>query len=433
MGNFNTFQLILLGAFVALAAVGIFVFAFFAGTGGESYNRVVIWGTMDRQTMERFLSPLKADNRALQDVAYIEKNPETYNAELVEALAAGRGPDLFMLPHEDIARHEDKIIPIPFGSYSERDFKDTFIEQGELYLVNDGILGLPFMVDPLVMYWNRDIFSQEGLAQPPRFWDEFFTLSERLTERDQTNNITRATVAFGEYSNVNNAKELISALLMQSGTPLTQRNQEGEIQIVLRDRFDFTTPPAEAALRFYTEFSNPIKTVYSWNRSFSSAREEFLSGDLAIYFGFASEVLEIQDLNPNLNFDIAAFPQSRDSGDILTFGHMTAFAIPSQSSNVQGAFRTAQALTSASALDNLSNLNGLPPVRRDLLVDIPSDAYRTITFSSALIARGWFDPERNESNVVFRDMIESITSGRERISAAAAIADNQLENLLGDR
>ena len=58
---------------------------------------------------------------------------------------------------------------------SERDFKNTYIEEGELYLAANGILGLPITVDPMVMYWNRDIFSSAAIAAPPSYWDEFLT------------------------------------------------------------------------------------------------------------------------------------------------------------------------------------------------------------------------------------------------------------------
>ncbi len=60
---------------------------------------------------------------------------------------------------------------------------------------------------------------------------------------------------------------------------------------------------------FYTRFARPDNTLYSWNRSFSSDRDRFVSGDLALYFGYGSEGKELERLNPNLNFDIAEVPQ----------------------------------------------------------------------------------------------------------------------------
>ena len=78
------------------------------------------------------------------------------------------------MAQDGIVRNQDKIIEIPYDTISGRDFKNTFIEEGEMYLTENGVLGLPFTIDPMVMYWNRDIFQSVGIANPPEFWDELF-------------------------------------------------------------------------------------------------------------------------------------------------------------------------------------------------------------------------------------------------------------------
>ncbi len=424
--------MVILGVFVFLAAAGVFVFATFSNFGDKSFNKVIIWGTIQNNTMNSYISELKRENSGLKDVEYVEKDKRMYVEEIVEALAAGTGPDLFMLPHESLLRQQDKIVLIPYDAYSEREFKDTFIEEGELFLSDEGIYALPFLVDPLIMYWNRDLFAKEGLSSPPRFWDELFTLSETLTKRDQAGNIVQSTVAFGEYRNVTNAKEILTALLMQSGTPITSRDGD-KVLSRLTEKFDFVTPPTVAALRFYTEFSNPVKSVYSWNRGLQSSRQEFLAGDLAIYFGFASELQDIRELNPNLNFDIAEFPQSRDALKKLTYGKMTGLAISKQSLNKQGALQTAIALTGASGLSLFTESTNLPPVRRDLLRSIPSDSYNGLTYVSAVFSNAWLDPNVKETDLLFKEMVESVTSGKENLSSAVGIADKEMENLLRSR
>lgn len=432
MDKTNTFQMVVLAVFIVLAALGVFFFATFNGAGEKSFERVIIWGTIDNTVMNPFIRDIKLDRPALNDVVYVQKNERTYTDDIVNALAAGVGPDLFMLPHSFLLKQEDKITPIPYDSFSEREFKDTFLEEGELFLNEEGILALPFIIDPLIMYWNRDLFSKEGISSPPKFWDELLTLSPVLTKKDNVGNIIESTVAFGEYRNVTNAKEILSAIFMQSGTPITSRGTD-RVHSDLTGQFGYVTVPAEAALRFYTEFSNPIKTVYSWNRGLQSSRQEFLSGDLAIYFGFASELQDIRELNPNLNFDIAEFPQSRDSGKKITYGNMTGLAISKQSTNKQGAFLTATALIESESISLLSSATNLPPVRRDLLLNVPTDSYGGLVYVSAVISKAWLDPEAEETDLIFKDMVESVTSGIEDLSSAVGIADKRMENLLRSR
>ncbi len=44
----------------------------------------------------------------------------------------------------------------------------------------------------------------------------------------------------------------------------------------------------------------------------SDSKNMFLAGDLALYFGFASELDDLKNKNPNLNFDVTLFPQTGD-------------------------------------------------------------------------------------------------------------------------
>ena len=57
-----------------------------------------------------------------------------------------------MLPQDLIVKHEDKVFLIPPASLSERMFMDTFIEGSELYVTKNGAIGLPFTIDPMVLY-----------------------------------------------------------------------------------------------------------------------------------------------------------------------------------------------------------------------------------------------------------------------------------------
>ena len=61
----------------------------------------------------------------------------------------------------------------------------------------------------------------------------------------------------------------------------------------------------ETALLFYTDFTNPSKTSYSWNAALPQSFDAFTSGELAAYLGYASEYNSIISRNPNLRFKSA--------------------------------------------------------------------------------------------------------------------------------
>lgn len=423
------FQIIIIGVFIFFIIAGVIAFATFRGGDRENMETVTIWGTLPARDFSDLLTTLRTDLGVELSANYHELRREEFDRELVEALASGAGPDMILLPQDLILRHQDKVFAISFESLSERDFKDRFIEEGELYLTGGGIIGLPFNVDPLVMYWNRTMFANAGLAQPPQYWDEFFAITQRLTERDERGNIIKSAVALGEFVNVSNAKELLTTLFMQAGTPIVVKGTN-HLDAVLSERFGMPEIPAESALRFYTEFADPVKVVYSWNRSLPGSQNVFLSGNLGIYFGFASELFELQEQNPNLNFDVAPMPQARGADAQKTFGAMNALAVLKRSPRVASAIRALGILTDAQTLAVLEAQTGLPPVRRDLLSIEQTDAFRSVFYDAAIISDAFLDPDPSETEAIFRAMVEDVTSGRERVSVAVSQANRLLDSLV---
>lgn len=426
----NKFQLILLSVFGFFIIAGVVAFSTFrGGSDGESLQPITIWGTVSQESFNSLISEANIELDKSLQVTYTAFREDEFNNELVEALAVDRGPDVMLLSQDLIEKHYDKLFVLPYESFSERDFKDRFIEEGELYLTQDGVLGFPFMVDPLVLYWNRTLFSNKGISQPPAYWDELFDLSQTLTDSDDRGNIFTSTVALGEFSNIDNAKEILTALIMQAGNPIVT-GEPKDLDIVLVDRFNQPEAPAESALRFYTEFANPVKPVYSWNRSLPSSQEAFRSGDLALYLGFASELFEIQEKNPNLNYDVSLLPQIRGSEAQKTFGSMQAFAVLKNSNKVSSAYGVISILTEKDTLELWEARTGLPPVRRDMVNKKQTDAFKSVFYKSAVISGAFIDPEPSSTEEIFRAMVEDVTSGRERISAAVLSAQSKISRLL---
>jgi len=188
--------------------------------------------------------------------------------------------------------------------------------------------------------------------------------------------------------------------------------------------------PAEAAVNFYTEFGNPSKPSYSWNRSLPNSTDYFLSGNLGLYFGFASEIGNLQLKNPNLNFDVASVPASREGGTDVSFAHFNAFAVTKSSKNINAAFTVISILSGVDGSAAFSKYLKLPSARRDLLSKKPTDAYQSVFSDSAIRAKAWLDPSPNETDAIFKTMVESITSGRARTGEAVAKVNRELSSLL---
>jgi ABC-type glycerol-3-phosphate transport system substrate-binding protein len=422
------FQTIFTGILILAAVGGAILFAVARGNNSTDAVRVVMWGTLDRDKVSNFLGEANSKYRDSVNVSYVEKSPALFESELIAALARGQGPDMVLLPQDLIVKQMDKLYVVPFESYSERLFKDSFNEEGELYLSSTGILGFPFSVDPMVMYWNRDIFSDAGVSLPPTSWTELYSLAPKIIIKDQNSNILQSLVAFGSMPNVSHAKDMVALLSIQAGTPIVGYSSNGGLKSTLSDAVGGGLVPAEQAVNFFTEFSNPVKPAYSWNRSLPNDKAAFVGGTLALYFGYASELGSIRAANPNLNFDVAAVPQV--SGKKATFGAMNAIALLRSSPNVAAAFTAAVTLTSAPLQTAWVATSGMPPVRRDMLTTRPSDAAGSVFYQSALMSRAWLDPFREATDDIFKRMVENVTSGKSRTSESVRAASSELDSLL---
>lgn len=428
------FQFILIGIFAVFLVIGMLAFSGkLPKPKSESdinYGNVTLWGTIPSEAVQPLISSSGVLGSEKIFIRYVEKDASTFDQEFIEALASGNGPDLIMLPHYGVTKHLDKLSLISYQTISESYFKNTFLEEGELFLRPDGIVALPFVIDPIVMYWNRDIFTNLSIVTPPTKWKEFYTLAPKVTTRDTGGNIKQSLVAFGEYGNVTNAKDILSLLILQSGSKIVESQGDYSYSTLAKSAGVDAPPPATGAVRFFMEFANPAKDSYSWNRSLSSSRHMFESGDLALYFGYASEYLSILKKNPHLNFGVAVVPQAEQTTVKSTFGKMQGLSLVKASENPAGAMHAILLLTRVDVQQALVQNVRLPPVRRDLVSLRPNDAVSTAFYDSAIIARGWRDPSPSGTDQLFREMVESISSGRAQITEALRTAQSGLDSLL---
>ena len=186
-------------------------------------------------------------------------------------------------------------------------------------------------------------------------------------------------------------------------------------------------------LDFYTEFANPVKAVYSWSRGMPNSQSAFARGDVAVYFDMASQIGNIVDKNPNLDFDVTYFPNPRTTKTKITYGDVLAVSALRSSPNISKAMQVAMLMGSEKGVNAWSTLSGLPPVRRDLLAKKPGTATGAIFYDSVFWANGWLDPDARSTKVMFRDMVENITSGWMTSSQAAGKFNTQLNSLISGK
>src|SRR5665213_263150 len=172
MKKLSIFQITLLSVFGACAVAGVLIFAIATSSAkSSSVGPVIIWGTVDGSTFTAMIQNAANTYPALSQVTYIEKDSTTYDTTLTQALAAGTGPDIFLIGQDEAVEDSGEAVVLPYASVSVTQFQNVFIQAADPFLVPTGVVALPVAADPLVLYWNKDLLATNGYSEPPQYWN----------------------------------------------------------------------------------------------------------------------------------------------------------------------------------------------------------------------------------------------------------------------
>ncbi len=388
------------------------------GTCVDIGGSVTIWGTLPADSIDGLLTEIREKDESFNSVSYRYVPSENFDQEFLNALADQTPPDLLLMSHEKMAEHRNRLQPVSYENYPIRDFRSRYIDGAEIFALKDGLYAFPIMVDPLMMYWNRDTLSDKGLLTAPKTWEDLVAnYAPNLTVRDFNRNIQYSGVAMGEYNNVKNAFPIISMLLLQADSALVLED-DNKYRVLLDATTNQSTGAFAKSLEFYTGFSSVNNSLYSWNRSFNLDRDRFLSEELAIYFGFGSEGKDLEAKNPNLSFDIAEVPQNLN-GNKRTYGNFYGFFVPKIAKNKTGAFVVMQALSSDANAKKIADGYNMAPVSRSLVTAGSNDLYGRVVYQSVPNTRGWLNPDTDRLNSIMDEEIVAVGANRQSPRDAA--------------
>ncbi|MEZ4195295.1 MAG: extracellular solute-binding protein [Candidatus Paceibacterota bacterium] len=399
------------------------------GDGEVALNGAVsIWGTLPAESIDALITEIAVTNKAYDRVTYRYISQSDFDQVFVNALADGKGPDLVLIPHELLVKNRSKLEAFPYESAPIRDFRSAYIDGAEIFARNDGIYGFPIAVDPLVLYWNRDMFANKNLLVAPSTWEAVVgEVAPALTVRDANRSIKTSALAMGTYRNITNAFPVISMLLLQGGSTLVTE-ESSFYKVRLNEMLGSPQgKPFTTAMTFFTNFSSVSNTLYSWNRSLANDKDMFLREELAMYFGFASEARDIEAKNPNLNFDIAEVPQGAGATVKRTYGKFYTLVPPRSASNKVGAYAVMQELGSQINTKKIADSYNLAPVYRASLLAGSRDVYGQVAYTSAPSARGWLNPAMEKVDDIIVKLLDDVSANRSELSTASFDAIKRFE------
>lgn len=415
-----------------LIAGGVLIFVFGRKTPPTQKAELEVWGVFDSSDVFKPLIDKFNGQYPQTTINYYKKNYETYEKDLLEAMAAGQGPDIFMIHHTWLSNYQDKIKPMPQGMMSLRELKDEFVDVAVYdFSREDSIYALPLNIDTLALFYNKDIFNTAAIAQPPQTWEEFLTDVEKLTIRDEKGNIIRAGAAVGTARNINRSTDIISLLMLQSGAKMT--NEEGTAatfsnSVTLGEEVFY---PGERALEFYTDFANPLKAVYTWNDRMHYSIDAFYEGKTAMMFNYSYNIPTIKAKSPYLNFAVGEMPQI-DKVNKVNYANYWGLTVSKNSKDFEPAWQFIRWLSKKENLQQYLELSGRPTPRRDLVTWQMNDPELGVFAQQSLSAYSWYQVDNLTIEQILADMIESVVLGQSTIKEAVNKAASDITLLMRD-
>ena len=390
------------------------------------------------------------------NINYRKLRYSEYEDELIDALAEDRGPDIFSIHNTWMRKYKNKLEPIPAsitmaypvirGTIKKEIIPElrtkksiTLIKLKNEYIdviYNDVVLdqrifGMPLAVDNLVLYYNRDLLNNAGIAVPSTFWNrELQQNIKRLTKLDSRGQIIQSGIALGGGANIERSADILAVLMMQNGSKLT--DDAGNITFHRQyDEYKTNYNPGLEALRFYSDFANPTKEVYSWNNSLPNSLDFFIQGKLAFMLGYSYHLPTIKTSAPKLNLGIAPLPQIEGSKKSINFANYWVEGVSKKSKHINEAWDFIQFATNAENIKPYLKSTNKPSALRSVAKEQLEDEDVGIFASQVLTSKTWYKGRDFEAaEKIIHEMIEATSANEARIAEIISLGANKVQQTL---
>lgn len=194
--------------------------------------------------------------------------------------------------------------------FGEEDLNDVFQVFRKSNTINGKFMSFPFNKSVQVLYYNKDMFYQNGLDpnKPPKTWEEFRKVCKILTQdTDDDGKIDQygATLKISAWYFEN--------LLLQAGGEILSEDNEPL----------FNSEEGVKALELITTLLNKDKSAYL--SPGYEGQNDFLASKVGIYIDSSVSYAYMQRTGINFNVGIAALPVDKTRRNIISGTNVAIF------------------------------------------------------------------------------------------------------------
>ncbi|PYZ99232.1 ABC transporter substrate-binding protein [Alteribacter lacisalsi] len=276
----------------------------------------------------------------------IDDGGSSYSDAVNASLVAGNLPDVLALDGPYVASFAEADILMAVDDYlsdeDRSDFVDSILEQGSY---NGELYSLGAMEASVPLYYNKDIFEEEGIEAPETLedawtWDEFMEVAQELTTEDRYGLNMFMNYGVGEWLTFMGAPFVWSNngdIISEDGT-----TSEGYLN----------GPETLEALEY-------VKSLFEEGVvDLTPGEMQFEEGNAAMALGGPWIAVSAEDAD--LNWGMMPYPYSEQMKS--PSGSM-AYGVTTSSEHPDEAFELMHWMTNEESVEGLSEVTGMPPAR----------------------------------------------------------------------
>jgi len=291
--------------------------------------RISTWTGVDEAAeLQKIIDKINAANTDYEIVH--QPIPSDYLTQVKTQLAGGTAADLYWLDNENLAlASEGVFMPLTdclkdAAPKSAGDVKDYFPDVLALTMQDGVVYGLPWIAQPVVVYYNRALFKAANIDEPKAgwTWDDFVKDAKAMTKKDT------------QWGFIANGWPPPQMFVWQAGGEVISKDLASS---------PIDSPEALEGWNFYLSLAynpdlSPSAEVIK-NQGFG---EMFKAGKIAMFMGGAADDL---DRAPGLDVGVVSVPANPKTKSNATFAWTGATVISANTKNPQIACKALLALT----------------------------------------------------------------------------------------
>ncbi len=246
-----------------------------------------------------------------RDVELVAVGRQDHVTRLSTAFASGDAPDVFLINYREYAPFVQRGAVDPVGPLLEREgveLADYYEEPLDAFTYDGALQCMPQNISSLVVYWNRALFAQAGVAPPAAGWSwSTFVETARALTADGVKGV-----------GIDPSITRMAPLVWSNGGTVVDDDEQPT-------RTTLHEPAARGALQAVLDLIATGATPSKEQVAAQGLEEQFMTGRLAMFMSSRVEVPALREQR-GLDFDVAPLPVLRQPASVL---HSDAYCVAS--------------------------------------------------------------------------------------------------------